>query len=430
MYKFEIEGQHPLSGEVSLLGGKNNVIPIICATLLTDQPCIIKNIPKISDVRVLIKILRILGSDIKYITPSELKIVNKNLSIDKDKEKLIFENIQKMRGSILLIAPLLYRFKNISFIHPGGDKIGGRDLSAHFSGFKKLGVNIEFTNTNFSLSGNLKPNYIFLYEPSVTATENLLMLSAIIKGESIIENAACEPHVKDLCIMLTKMGVQIEGIGTNILKIKGDQNLSGVDFTVSSDEIEAATYIIFALMSKGEIKIQNIDTFVMKSIFYVFDMFNIKYTIGDNYIYIKNKQDLYYKGSLGFGNLGIYTHPYPGFPTDLLSLVISLATQVKGEVIFFEKMYENRIDFALELKKMGATFNILDTHRILVKGPVKLHSANIFSRDIRSGVAYLSAMLSASGISTLTGIENIDRGYPNIEKTLDSLNAKVKRIKI
>ena len=430
MYKFVVEGDHPLSGSVSLLGGKNNFIPIICATLLTDKPCIIENIPKILDARVLLKILKTLGSDIKYLSPTKIQITNKNLSLDKDKEKIIFENVRKMRGSVLLIAPLIYRFRNISFVYPGGDKIGGRDLSAHFSGFRKLGLNIDFKDSTFDISGDLKENYIFLYEPSVTATENLIMLCSVIDGESVIENAACEPHVKDLCIMLTRMGASIEGIGTNILKIKGNLNLSGVELKVSSDSIEAATYIVFALMSKGSIKIDNIDTSVMKSIFYVFDMFNLNYSLGENSIEIYKDQDLFYKKDLGFGNLGIYTQPYPAFPTDLLSLMISLSTQVRGEVMFFEKMYENRLDFAVELKKMGAEFTILDTHRILVKGPVILHYANIVSRDIRSGVAYLSAMLAASGISVLTGIENIDRGYPDIEKILTKLNGNVKRLKI
>ncbi len=256
------------------------------------------------------------------------------------------------------------------------------------------------------------------------------MLCSVIDGESVIENAACEPHVKDLCIMLTKMGVLIEGIGTNILRIKGNLNLLGVELSISSDSIEASTYIVFALMSKGSIKIENIDTSVMKSIFYVFDMFNIKYSLSENSIEIFKDQDLFYKKDMGFGNLGIYTQPYPAFPTDLLSLMISLSTQVKGEVMFFEKMYENRLDFVVELKKMGAEFTILDTHRILVKGITKLHHANIVSRDIRSGVAYLSAMLAASGTSVLTGIENIDRGYPNIEKILTRLNGNVKRLKI
>ena len=430
MYKFVIEGDHPLSGSVSLLGGKNNFIPTICATLLTDKPCIIENIPKILDVRVLFKILRILGSDIKYLSPTKIQITNKNLSLDKDKERIIFENIKKMRGSVLLIAPLIHRFKNISFVYPGGDKIGGRDLSVHFSGFRKLGLNIDFKDSTFDITGDLEANYIFLYEPSVTATENLLMLCSVIDGESIIENAACEPHVKDLCIMLTKMGVLIEGIGTNILKIKGNLNLSGVELKISSDSIEAATYVVFALMSKGNIKIDNIDTSVMKSIFYVFDMFNMNYSLSENSIEIFKDQDLFYKKELGFSNLGIYTQPYPAFPTDLLPLVIPLSTQVRGEMIFFEKMFENRLDFAVELKKMGAELTMLDTHRILVKGAVNLRHANIASRDIRSGVAYLSAMLAAQGISVLTEIENIDRAYPDIEKILTRLNGNIKRLKI
>jgi UDP-N-acetylglucosamine 1-carboxyvinyltransferase len=430
MHKFDVEGGFPISGEVSLLGGKNSVIPVICATLLTDETCIINDVPRISDVRDILSILKLLGSQIKYITPSQIQINNKNLEFKKKDERVIFEKITKLRGSILLLAPFIFRFHNTPFVFPGGDRIGGRELSPHFSGFKKLGLNVEYINEHFNVSGNLKNNYIFLYESSVTATENLAMLCSTIEGESFIENAACEPHVRDLCNMLVKMGAEIEGIGTNILKIKGKNNLSPVTHTVLSDTIEAATYLIFGLMSKGKIRVKNVKVEDMKSILYVFDIFNIQYKVYNDSIEVSEIQDMYYRKELGFNNMGIYTQPYPAFPTDLLPQAITLATQVKGDIIFFEKMYEGRIDFAEDLVKMGGKFIFLDTHRILVKGVSKLKGASLIGKDIRSAVSYLSAMISAQGKSSLLGVEHIDRAYPKIEVLLSNLGAKIKRYKI
>ncbi len=431
MYEFLIEGENPLGGDMTLSGGKNAALPSLCASLLTDKPVILRNIPKISDVRVILKIIKILGGEIEYLNSNDIKICNKNLSIDLKKQKLIFENMKKLRGSILLLAPLLYRFKDITLVSPGGDKIGQRELSAHFEGLKTLGYNIDFNINEFRVYGKpfLSTN-IFLYEPSVTATENLLMICSTIEGETVIENAACEPHVKDLEMMLISMGAKIEGVGSNILKIKGKNNLLGVDHTIISDSIEATSYMIFALLSKGFINVHNINSEEMKSILYVFDIFNVKYTTTQNSISILEKQDLYYKKELGFSNLGIYSHPYPGFPTDIMSLFIVLASQVRGEIIFFEKMYENRLDFAIDLKSMGADYTLLDTHRLMSRGIESLHSGKLFAKDIRSGVAYLAAMLGAKGTSHLRGVDHIDRAYPNIDRNLAVLGAKIQRKRI
>ena len=485
-FMFVIDGGHKLHGEVSLLGGKNTVLPLICATLLTKEPCIIKNVPKISDVRNLLKILKLLGSEIEYITTGhapgrqaskdDIRITNNNLVYTDS----IFPYIEKLRGSVLLLAPFIIRFKNFKFRYPGGDRIGSRELSAHFKGFESLGVEVSFYDDYFEVSlkkdkpighlaGHLGAEHpdagtdIFLYEPSVTATENLVMLSSLAQGITVIENSACEPHVVELSKMLVSMGAKIEGIGTNVLKIYGVESLKGTSYTVIKDIVEIVTYIVFALMSGGDITILDTYPQYMKSIFYVFEKFNIKIDIVKNKgkfnIHVPSNQDMYFRTDLGFNNLGIYTHPYPGFPTDLLSLFIVLATKVKGNVLFFEKMYENRLKFALPLEVMGAKFEFIDSNRIIVKGGVELKgsenqgSQNQSSRnqgsenqgsqnrgsvlatpvltvpDIRAGVAYVAAALSADGVSKVYNVEHIDRGYPHIEKTLQSLGASIKRIK-
>ena len=502
---FKVEGGNKLHGEVSLSGGKNTVLPLICATLLTSDSCTLKNVPKISDVRNLVKILKLLGSEIEYIkkdsgsrskgkrkekSRDDIRITNKNLIYTED----IFKYVDKLRGSVLLLAPLTVRFKNFKFKYPGGDKIGSRELSAHFEGFSKLGAVItkdldpkdsnssENNYFNISLikgsgskgSGSKdRPigNNVFLYEPSVTATENLIMLASLARGETVIENAACEPHVVELSKMLVSMGAKIEGIGTNVIKITGVEKLKGTKYTAIKDIVEIVTYIIFALMSGGDITILDIYPQYMKSIFYVFEKFNIKLDIiedigsrsrgsgsdgsgsrGKFNIHVPSNQDMYLRLDLGFNNLGIYTQPYPAFPTDLLPLFIVLATKVKGNTLFFEKMYEDRLKFAQQLIKMGAKFEFIDNNRILVKGAVKLKgfknqgfknqgSKNQGSKnqrlkapiltvpDIRSGVAYISAALSADGVSMVYNVEHIDRGYPHIERTLQSLGASIKRIK-
>ncbi|MHB8362680.1 MAG: UDP-N-acetylglucosamine 1-carboxyvinyltransferase, partial [Patescibacteria group bacterium] len=348
---FVINGRHKLHGEVSLLGGKNTVLPLICATLLTKDPCIIKDVPKISDVRNLLKILKLLGSKIEHITKDDIRITNNNLIYTES----IFPYIEKLRGSVLLLAPFIIRFKNFKFRYPGGDRIGSRELSAHFKGFEALGVEVSFYDEYFKVSlKNDRPKGrpdawhqdagtdIFLYEPSVTATENLVMLASLSQGTTVIENSACEPHVVELSKMLVSMGAKIEGIGTNVLKIQGVEKLKGTEYTVIKDIVEIVTYIVFALMSDGDITILDTYPQYMKSIFYVFQKFNIKIDIIETSqnkfnIHVPSNQNMYLRSDLGFNNLGIYTHPYPGFPTDLLSLFIVLATKVRGDILFFEK---------------------------------------------------------------------------------------------
>ncbi len=440
---FVIEGGHKLHGKVSLLGGKNTVLPLICATLLTKEPCIIKDVPKISDVRNLLKILKLLGSKIEHITKDDIKITNKDLIYTDS----ILPYIEKLRGSVLLLAPFIIRFKSFKFKYPGGDRIGSRELSAHFKGFEALGVGVSFYDDYFDISlQKERPSGsdIFLYEPSVTATENLIMIASLSQGDTVIENSACEPHVVELSKMLVSMGAKIEGIGTNVLIIHGVEKLKGTKYTIIKDIVEIVTYIVFALMSGGDITILDVYPQYMKSIFYVFLKFNIQIDVikvSENKfnIHVPANQDMYLRTDLGFNNLGIYTHPYPGFPTDLLSLFIVLATKVKGDILFFEKMYENRLKFALPLEIMGAKFEFIDNNRIIVKGGVELKGSKnlglkdqgpiLVVPDIRAGVAYVAAALSADGVSRVYNVEHIDRGYPHIEKTLQSLGASIRRIK-
>jgi UDP-N-acetylglucosamine 1-carboxyvinyltransferase len=427
MYKFEIEGGYPIKGSIKLTGGKNSVLPIIAATLLTDKPCILKNVPKILDVRIMLRILKELGGSVEYINKEDIKIENKNIQIH-DLDHFLFL-ISKLRGSILLLSPLVYRLGRVPFIFPGGDRIGKRELSAHFDGFKQLGLNINFINGRFEVYGDIKNSEVFLYEPSVTATENLLMLSALQERDIVIENAACEPHVISLCDMLSNMGVKIEGVGSNILKIKGTSKLSGVTHKVLTDTVEIATYMIFSLMSEGEIIIKDIHPPYLKSILYVFEKFNTKFEVlqnDDTYdLLVPSSQNLYFRNDLGFNNLGIYTSPYPGFPTDLLAPMIILGTKVKGDIIFFEKMYEDRLSFLYPLKKIGVKFEFIDSNRVIIKGRSKIKACKLEALDIRSGVSYLAAMLAVNGSSTLLGVDHIRRGYQHIDLNLNKLGAHI-----
>ena len=431
MYEFEIEGGYPISGNINLTGGKNSVLPVIAATLLTDKKCILQSVPKILDVRIMLKILQELGSKVEYINRTDISIENKNIKIH-DINNFLFL-ISKLRGSILLLSPLVYRLGSVPFVFPGGDRIGKRELSAHFDGFRQLGLSIKFTNGNFEVSGRVDKSEVFLYEPSVTATENILMLSATKEREIIIENAASEPHVIDLCNMLISMGAHIEGVGSSVLKIKGKNNLSGMKHVVLKDTIEIATYMIFALMSRGDLTIKDIHPPYLKSILYVFEKFNTQFEILQNEdsfdIHIPSSQDLYLRDDLGFNNLGIYTHPYPGFPTDLLAPMIVLSTKVKGNILFFEKMYEDRLSFLYPLKKLGADFKFIDSNRVIIKGGKGLNSGKLKALDIRSGVSYLAGMISADGKSTLEGVHHIRRGYEHIDTNLNNLGAHIKRIR-
>ncbi len=430
MYKFEIDGGVPLSGEVSLVGGKNSVIPVICATLLTNKKCVLTNVPKISDVRVLIRILKKLGSKVAYTGENELTIHNLNIRYDPS----ILSDFKHLRGSILFLCPLFVRLGKVRFGYPGGDRIGAREITAHLDGIRSLGGKVEFENSHFIVSGKRKGSNIFLYEPSVTATENLVMLAVLTQGTTVIENAACEPHVADLCRMLVDMGASISGIGTNYLKIKGIETLSGVEHNIPIDYIEVANYLVFALVTGGDITVLNIIPNELKSVLYVFEKFNVVYEIskvGETFnIRIPPEQNLYFRKDIGFNNLGIYTNPFPGFPTDLLSVVISLALHVKGKILFFEKMYEDRLKFALSFNKMGGKVKLLDSHRIMVLGPRNLVGRSLHPNDIRAATAYLSAALSARGKSQLYGVEHLDRAYPRIEKTLQKLGGKIKRIRL
>ncbi len=430
MYKFEITGGYPIKGSIKLTGGKNSVLPVIAATLLTDKPCILRNVPKILDVRIMFRIIKELGGKVEYINESDVKITNKDIKIHNIEHFLFL--ISKLRGSILLLSPLIHRLGKVPFIFPGGDRIGKRELSAHFDGFKQLGLKINFFNGNFEVSGKIHNREVFFYEPSVTATENILTLASLKNEEIVIENAASEPHVISLCEMLVKMGVNIEGVGSNVLKIKGRNTLEGVDHIVLTDTIEIATYMIFALMSGGEILIKDIHPPFLKSIFYVFEKFNTKFEILQNEnsfdLFVPSSQDLFFRKDLGFNNLGIYTQPYPGFPTDLLPMMIVLSLKVKGDIMFFEKMFEERLNFLYDLKKMGARFRFIDSNRVIIKGRSTLHSNNLKALDIRSGVSYLTTMLSVKGVSVLDGVYHIKRGYEHIDLNLNNLGAHIKRV--
>jgi UDP-N-acetylglucosamine 1-carboxyvinyltransferase len=418
MSKFLIQGGKPLKGKIKPMGCKNAALPIIAATLLTKEPCIIDNIPEISDVKVLLELIENLGVSVTKIKPHQYKIQAQKLRLKELKSQLA----QKLRASILLLGPILAREGELKMLHPGGCIIGKRPVGTHFQALEKMGATITQDQNYYYASAKkgLKATHIFLDEPSPTATENVIMAAALTPGKTIIRDAACEPHVQDLCEFLEKMGVKFKGLGTQILEIWGRDKLTGANHTVMPDNIEVGTFVAMTAATQGNVIIEDVNIAHLDPIFHQMDLINIKYEIGPNYLHIKPNKNL--KSSR------IQPRPWPGFPTDLQAPFTVLATQAKGTSLIHEWMYEGRLFYIDELIKMGAEIILCDPHRALVTGPTKLNGSKIVSPDIRAGVALIIAALTADGESEIDNIELIDRGYEDIENRLKKIGAKIRRI--
>lgn len=425
MEKFKIEGAHQLGGDVIISGNKNETLPVIAACLLTEETVILKNVPGIGDVRTMLDIVQDLGVDISEIEKNTWSITSKNLkNVEIDPEKSA-----TLRASILLAGPLLSRFGKVLLPPPGGDVIGRRRLDTHFLIFRKLGAEIKL-NRNYDIqSDRLIGANIFLDEPSVTATENALMAAVLAKGKTILRNAACEPHIVGLANMLNSMGAKISGIGSNVLEIEGVPELHGTTHTIGPDLLEVGSFIALAAVTHSEITLKNTNPDELYVIENTYNKLGIHFEIKQGQqIYIPAEQSLFIKPDFAGDIPKIDDSPWPGFPTDLMSISIVAATQATGAVLIFEKMYDGRMFFVDYLIAMGARIVLCDPHRVVVIGPSQLFGSRVQSPDIRAGMALIIAALCAKGESTIYNVRQIDRGYENLELKLQNIGAKIERM--
>jgi UDP-N-acetylglucosamine 1-carboxyvinyltransferase len=434
MASFEIIGGHRLKGEIVPQGAKNEALQILCAVLLTSEAVTIKNVPNIIDVNKLIDLLNDFGVLVTKINESTYKFEASNINI----EYLETENFKKkaaaLRGSIMILGPLLARYGKAKMPKPGGDKIGRRRLDTHFIGFEKLGAKFNFdTDDNFYHidASNLQGCYMLLDEASVTGTANIVMAAVLAKGKTTIYNAACEPYLQQLCAMLNRMGTKISGIGSNLLVIEGVESLVGTEHTILPDMIEIGSFIGMAAMTASELTIKNCRIDMLGMIPSVFQRLGIQMEFRGDDIYIPTQEnykiDTFIDGSI----LTIADAIWPGFTPDLLSIVLVVATQAQGSVLIHQKMFESRLFFVDKLIDMGAQIILCDPHRAAVNGlgkQIPLRGISMTSPDIRAGVSLLIAAMSAQGKSTIHNIEQIDRGYQHIDTRLNALGAKIKRL--
>ncbi|MBP6624217.1 MAG: UDP-N-acetylglucosamine 1-carboxyvinyltransferase [Chitinophagaceae bacterium] len=436
MNSFEIYGGVPLQGEVTPQGAKNEALQVIAATLMSPEKIRISNIPDILDVRMLIELLKDLGVEVERHTPNEYSFQAKNVDLEYLISPEFKKKSGKLRGAVMLAGPMLARFKKAYIPQPGGDKIGRRRLDTHILGFEKLGANYHFNEEEnlFTLTTDqLIGTYMLLDEPSVTGTANILMAAVVAKGKTRLYNAACEPYLQQLCRMLNRMGARISGIGSNLLTITGveAESLKGCDHKILADMIEVGSFIGMAAMTGGDLLIKDCNVKYLGCIPDTFSRLGIDMEIVKDNIHIPAQEHYKIRRFIGGDILTIYDHPWPGFTPDLLSIALVVATQSKGTVLFHQKMFESRLFFTDKLIDMGAQIVLCDPHRAVVVGLDKqfpLRGNTMSSPDIRAGLALLIAALSAQGKSVIQNIEQIDRGYQNIDTRLQSLGARIKRI--
>jgi UDP-N-acetylglucosamine 1-carboxyvinyltransferase len=433
---FEIYGGIPLNGEVTPQGAKNEALQIIASTLLTKEKVTIHNIPDILDVRTLIELVQDLGVIVERLSPNSYSFLAANINLEYLISPEYKKKSGKLRGAVMLAGPFLARFKKAYIPQPGGDKIGRRRLDTHILGFEKLGAKYHYNDEEhfFQLEAKeLVGTYMLLDEPSVTGTANILMAAIVAKGKTRIYNAACEPYLQQLCRILNRMGAKISGIGSNLLTVEGVEvdSLKGCEHTILADMIEVGSFIGLAAMTGGSIKIKNCNVKYLGCIPDTFQRLGIQMEIINDDILIPAQEHYKINRFIGGDILTIYDHPWPGFTPDLLSIALVVATQAKGTVLFHQKMFESRLFFTDKLIDMGAQIVLCDPHRAVVVGldkQTKLRGNTMVSPDIRAGLALLIAALSSEGKSIIQNIEQIDRGYENIDTRLQALGARIKRI--
>jgi len=415
--KFIINGGKELKGEIEVRGSKNAAGPALIACLLTKDECIVDNIPFIEDISNILEILKSMGVKVEKIGEEKVKI---NAEIVMS-EKMDFEKASKTRISVLFFGSLLARVKNFKMPPPGGDRIGLRPVSVQLRALEKLGAKIERRDNVYEVNcEKLKGKEIVLEEFSVTATEAVMLAAVLAEGKTVIKGAAAEPHVQDLGEMLLKMGAKIEGLGTHTIKIEGVKKLHGCTHSVIPDPIEAGTFIVIGAMALGKIKVTGVDLSHLDLFLAKLEEMGVNLEKGNDYVLVSHSPKL--------NAVKVQALPYPGFPTDLLPIIIPLLLSAKGKSLVHDPLYENRFNYIQELKKMGADIEMVDPHRTFVFGPTKLSGAAIDSWDIRAGACLVIAALSAQGKTTIDNVFQIDRGYERIEERLQKLGADIKRI--
>ena len=434
MGSFIIEGGHKLEGEIQPQGAKNEALQILCAVLLTPEKIIINNVPNIVDINILIELLNDLGVKIEKLSKDRYSFQADQINLDFLISDEFKNKGTRIRGSIMIVGPLLARFGKGFIPRPGGDKIGRRRLDTHFIGFKKLGADFEYDKKECFYrvtTKGLKGTYMLLDEASVTGTANIVMTAVMAKGTTTIYNAACEPYLQQLCRMLNSMGANIQGIGSNLLTIEGVEYLSGCEHTILPDMIEIGSFIGLAAMTQSQITIKNVSWDNLGVIPSVFQKLGIKLERKGDDIFIPSQKSYEIENFIDGSILTIADAPWPGFTPDLLSIILVVSTQAKGSVLIHQKMFESRLFFTDKLIDMGAQIILCDPHRASVIGlnrQTPLRATTMTSPDIRAGVSLLIAALSAEGTSTIHNINQIDRGYQNIDDRLRALGAKIQRV--
>ena len=434
MQSFIIEGGHTLSGTITPQGAKNEALQVICATLLTSEPVTIHNIPDILDVNNLIQLLRDINVKVERLSRNDYTFQADEVNLSYLESDEFIRKCAALRGSVLMIGPLLARFGKAVVAEPGGDKIGRRRLDTHFLGFKKLGARFDFNEARnvYEIHASvLKGCYMLLDEASVTGTANVIMASVFAKGTTTIYNAACEPYIQQLCHLLNKMGAEISGIGSNLLTIVGTDRLHGADHRILPDMIEVGSFIGMAAMVGDGICIKNVSLKDLGIIPDTFRRLGVKIKVEDDDLLIPRQPHYVIDSFIDGSIMTIADAPWPGLTPDLLSVLLVVATQARGSVLFHQKMFESRLFFVDKLIDMGAQIILCDPHRAVVVGHDHkkiLRAGRMTSPDIRAGIALLIAALSANGTSRIDNIAQIDRGYEDIESRLNALGAKITRV--
>ena len=419
-----IEGGRPLTGSVRAAGNKNGALPILAACLLTGEPVTLTNLPRIRDVETMVELVHGLGAEAEWTGSNEVRIHAAEL-ITHEVDDVLAERI---RASFLLAGPLLARVGRASVPPPGGDVIGRRRLDPHLHAFERLGVSITVGERYELRTERLEGAPIFLDEASVMGTENAVMAAVLADGATTITNAACEPHVQDLCRFLVSLGADIDGIGSNTLRINGVSQLTGGTHRIRPEHIEVGSFIGLAAVTGGEITIEDVEPDDLVSIVPSFERLGVRVVVGENSVRVPAHQELVILDDVGGQIPKLEDGPWPAFPADLTSIAVALATQAHGTILIFEKMFENRLFFVDKLVSMGARVILCDPHRVIVNGPAQLYGQRMSTPDIRAGMALLIASLCAEGISTIGNANEIDRGYERIDERLRALGASIERV--
>jgi UDP-N-acetylglucosamine 1-carboxyvinyltransferase len=425
MEKFVIQGGEPLSGEITVAGNKNAALPILAASLLSDEELILENVPRIRDTEAQVALLESLGVRAVW-APNELRLHASAVT-----DTAVSEDLSaRIRASFLLAGPLLARFGEARMPPPGGDFIGRRRLDPHLDAFRDMGARVSgerWIEISAPKDG-LRACPIFMDEPSVMGTENALMAAALTPGETRISNAACEPHVQDLARLLVAMGAEIDGIGSNMMTVRGRDRLGGARHRVCPDHIEVASFMALAAATRGELRVRDVEPEDLIVIRRQFRRLGLQSMVEGRDVFVPPDQTLVIRSDLGEMIPKIDDGPWPAFPADLTSIALALSTQAQGEVLIFEKMFENRMFFVDKLVAMGARITLCDPHRAIVSGPSRLHGERLSSPDIRAGMAMLIAALAAEGTSEINNVREIDRGYERIDDRLRDLGARIERV--